>query len=220
MKPVKKIRVLLVDDHPIVREGIQSCLADDPRLEIVGEAADGGEAIRKTRELAPDVVLMDLNLPRVSGLVAAEEIRKHAPGVKVLALTAHKDGEYVRQVVAAGAQGFVLKDATPEELVGAILTVQKGDSFFSPEVATELLKGFVAHGGNLPPVSGAGLSDRERQVLALIAEGHSNKEIAQILGVGVRTVETHRLRLMDKLDIRTIAGLTKYAIAQRITSAT
>jgi two-component system, NarL family, response regulator NreC len=203
-----------VDDHPVVREGIRSYLAEDSRLEVVGEAADGGEAIRKAQQLAPDVVLMDINLPGISGLVATEEIRKNASAVKVLALTAHKNPEYMRQVVA---QGFVLKDATPEELVGAIVAVQNGDSFFSPEAAAGLLKGFVAHGGKMPPIGGAPLSDRERQVLALIAEGHSNKKIADILKVGVRTVETHRLRLMDKLNIRSIAGLTKYAVAQGVT---
>ena len=219
MKSAKKIRILLVDDHPVVREGVRSCLASHPNLEIVGEAADGQDAVHKAEKLTPDVVLMDINIPRVNGLTATAEICRRAPQARVLALTAHHNPEYVQRVIAAGARGYVLKDATPQELMSAIQTIHQGGTFFSPSVANGLLKSFVEQAGqSVPAERSIPLSDRERQVLALIAEGLANKEIADVLGVSVRTVETHRERLMIKLNIHTVAGLTKYAINQGLVS--
>jgi two-component system response regulator NreC len=213
----RKIRLLLVDDHPLVREGIRSCLLPHQQLEIVGEAADGREALVKTKELQPDIVLMDINLPRTSGLEATRLLRQEAPQTKVLILTVHNNKEYVLQIVQAGARGYVLKDTSPLELVEAIEQVNRGEAFFSPEVARFVLDDYVTSSG--PRKSGEEeLSDREREVVASIAEGYGNKAIASKLGLSVRTVETHRARIMRKLNIHSTAGLTKFAISQGIAS--
>ena len=213
----RKIRLLLVDDHPLVREGIRSCLHPHKQLEIVGEAADGREALIKAKELNPDIVLMDINLPRTNGLEATHLLRQEAPQTKVLILTVHNNKEYVLQIVQAGARGYVLKDTSPEELVQAIEQVNRGEAFFSPDVAHFVLNDYVTSSGRRKSGEEE-LSDREREVLALIAEGYSNKSIASNLGLSVRTVETHRARIMRKLNIHSTAGLTKFAISQGMAS--
>jgi two-component system, NarL family, nitrate/nitrite response regulator NarL len=214
MKKTKRIRVLLADDHPVVREGLRSCLADCRQLQFVGEAADGLEAVSKCRSLRPDLVLMDINLPRLSGLAATEQLRRESPGVKVLALTAHKTSEYIHRMVTAGARGYVMKDTSPEELLKAIETVYAGGTYFGPGIVTELVQDLACGTHRAPTTAAGSLSARERQVLTLIADGLSNKEMGSALGVSVRTVETHRERLMAKLKIRTVAGLTRYALAR------
>jgi two-component system, NarL family, nitrate/nitrite response regulator NarL len=206
------IRVLLVDDHPIVRKGLSSCLSINDHIAVIGEAADGQEAIRKAKELSPDVVLMDIDMPRMNGLSATETLRREKPDAKVLILSMHRHPEYVVRILQSGARGYVLKEAAPEELVGAIQSVEAGHTFFSPDIARLALNQFV-HGPGEGPHP-AQLSNREREVLVSIAEGLSNKEIATRLGVGVRTVETHRERIMRKLDIHSVAGLTKFAISK------
>jgi DNA-binding NarL/FixJ family response regulator len=214
-KPGTPLRLLLADDHAIVREGIRSCLSRFPDFKIVGEAATGRETLRLARELQPDLVLMDINMPELTGLEVTEILRREMPGLKILTLTVHNHREYVLQIVRVGATGYILKDASPTELVTAIRKVAAGEAYFSPEVAGFVLNDYVSHSGAAAPGSEK-LSERERQVLALIAEGLSNKEIALQLDVGVRTVETHRERIMRKLDIHNVAGLTRYAIAQNI----
>ena len=206
----KKIKVLLVDDHPVVRKGLYSCLANRENLKIVGEAADGAEAIRKVAELSPDIVLMDIYMPQLDGLAVTERLQKEAPQVKVLILSMYSNREYVLRIIKAGARGYVLKDAPPDELVRAIEAVNAGETFFSPAVARIALNQFVSETSRSDPFSR--LSEREREVLARIAAGRSNKEIASDLGIGVRTIETHRERIMQKLDIHSVAGLTKFAI--------
>jgi two-component system, NarL family, nitrate/nitrite response regulator NarL len=213
----KRIRLLLVDDHPVVRKGIGACLAQQEHLEIVGEAADGREALRKARELSPDIILMDIDMPHLNGLAVTEMLRKDLPKIKVLILSMHSNTEYVLRIVHSGARGYVLKEAAPSELVRAIDTVNSGEAFFSPEVARAALNQFVRGGTN---VNASELTAREREVLVLIAEGLSNKEIASQLGVGVRTVETHRERIMRKLNIHSVAGLTKFAISKGLVSLT
>jgi two-component system nitrate/nitrite response regulator NarL len=211
-----KIKVLVVDDHPVVRKGLQSCLARHESVKVVGEASDGDEAVRKARELNPDLILMDISMPRMNGLAVTELLRKESPRTKVLILSVHSNKEYIFRVIQAGAHGYVSKEAPPEELVRAIESVFEGEPFFSEDIARAALNQFVASGGKKEPF--AQLTSRERQVLVLIAEGQSNKEIANRLGIGVRTIETHRERIMRRLDIHSVAGLTKFAIANGMVS--
>ena len=207
-----RIKILLVDDHPIVRKGISSCLARHEHLVIVGEAADGLEALAKAKELLPDLVLMDLDMPNMSGLAVTEVLCRELPQIKVLILSMHRRAEYLHRILHSGARGYVLKEATSEELVKAIETVNAGETFFSPDIARLALNQFVQGSGDGPDLEE--LTHREREVLVLIAEGLSNKEIANNLGVGVRTIETHRERIMRKLAIHSVAGLTRFAIAK------
>lgn len=211
-----RIKVLIVDDHPVVRKGLWSCLDSRPNLKVVGEAVNGHQAIEKILQLAPDVVLMDIAMPEMDGLEVTEKLHKEMPEVKVLILTVQSSRDYVLRMIRAGARGYVLKDAAPDDLVRAIETVNHGEAFFSPPVARIALNQYVSELDQSDPVSR--LSDREREVLILIASGKSNKEIAGDLGIGVRTIETHRERIMRKLEIRSVAGLTKFAIANGLTS--
>ena len=211
-----KIKVLVVDDHPVVRKGLQSCLARQQRVKIVGEASDGDEALKKTRELDPDIVLLDIDLPRMNGLLVTESLRKERSKVKVLVVSVHTNRDFIFRIIQAGAHGYISKVAPPEDLVRAIESVHSGEAFFSPEIARAALTEFVNAGGRQEPL--AQLTVREREVLALIAEGRSNKEVAGRLGIGVRTIETHRERIMRKLKIHSIAGLTRFAILNGIIS--
>jgi two-component system nitrate/nitrite response regulator NarL len=211
-----KIKVLIVDDHPVVRRGLQTCLGKQDRIKLVGEAADGEDALTKTQELEPDVVLMDIDLPRMNGLAVTELLRKHSPDVKVLVLSVHTNKQFIFRIIQCGAHGYVSKEASPDELVRAIESVWKGESFFTPEIAQAALTELVSSGGKARPF--APLTNREREVLALIAQGQSNKEVATKLGIGVRTIETHRERIMRKLGIHTIAGLTRFAIQNGVIS--
>jgi len=205
-------KILLVDDHPVVRKGISSCLARHGHLLIVGEAADGPEAVAKARELLPDIVLLDIDLPQMSGLAVAEVLRKELPNIKVLILSMYQRAEYMPRIFQSGARGYVLKAASPEELVKAIETVTAGECYFSPEVARLALSQFVQGNGHGPDV--AALTNREREVLIQVSGGFCNKEIANNLNIGVRTVETHRERIMRKLAIHSVAGLTRFALAK------
>ena len=206
-----KIRILVADDHPVVRKGLQSCLARQDSLKVVGEASDGDEALEKALALTPDVVLLDISMPRRDGLAVAADLRKEAPHIKVLILSMHGNKEYLFRIIQAGAHGYVSKGASPEELLRAIESVHSGETFFSPEIAQAALNQLVNNRGTKEPF--AQLTSREREVLILIAQGQSNKEIANQLDIGVRTIETHRERTMRRLDIHSVAGLTKFAIA-------
>jgi two-component system nitrate/nitrite response regulator NarL len=183
-------------------------------LKIVGEAADGDEALKKALDLKPHVVLMDVSMPRRDGLAVTQVLRKEAPQIKVLILSVHNKREFIFRIIEAGAHGYVSKEASPEELLRAIESVHEGETFFSPEVAQAALNQLVNNGGK----KDAQLTNREREVLILIAEGQSNKEIANKLGIGVRTIETHRERIMRRLNIHSVAGLTKFAIANGMVS--
>ena len=212
IKATRHIKLLLVDDHPVVRKGISACLARHQHLVIVGEAADGLEAVAKAKALLPDIVLLDIDMPNMTGLAATEVLRQELPQVKVLVLSMHQRAEYLLRILQSGARGYVLKAASSEELLKAIETVSAGEVFFSPEIAHLALNQFVQGNGDGPDL--AELTNREREVLTLVAEGLSNKEIGNDLGVGVRTVETHRERIMRKLAVHSVAGLTRFAIAK------
>jgi two-component system nitrate/nitrite response regulator NarL len=201
-----------VDDHPVVRKGISACLARHSHLVIVGEAADGLEAVAKAKELLPDIVLLDIDMPNMNGLAATEVLRRELPQVKVLILSMHQRADYLIRILQSGAWGYVSKEASSEDLVNAIETVNAGEAFFSPQIAHLALNQFVKGNGDGPDL--AELTNREREVLTLVAGGLSNKEIANHLGVSVRTVETHRERIIRKLAIHSVAGLTRFAIVK------
>jgi len=206
--------VLLADDHPVVRWGLSCCLTPHEQLVVVGEAADGLEALRKAKELCPDVVLMDVDMPQLNGLAATEILQRERPEIKVLLVSMHSYAGQMPRIVQSGARGFILKDIKPPELVAAILRVAAGETCFSPDAARQALTHFAQ--SCRPDSPAAALTSRERQVLAGIADGLSNKQLASRLGISARTIETHRNHIMHKLDIHTIAGLTRFAIAQGI----
>jgi DNA-binding NarL/FixJ family response regulator len=205
------LRVVLADDHAVVREGLKALIGAQPGMELVGEAADGRSACRLVEQLLPDVVVMDVSMPGMSGAQAAEELRRACPRVKVLALTVHEDKGYLRQLLEAGAAGYVLKRAAAEELVHAIRTVAAGGVYLDPALAGKVVGSFVRK----PPgagAAGADLSEREAEVVSLVAAGHSNKEIAGRLELSVKTVETYKARSLEKLGLSSRADLVRYAL--------
>jgi len=214
---MRKIKVLIVDDHTLVREGIRALLALAADIEVVSEAANGKEALEKVKEFAPDVVLMDLAMPVMSGLEATRRIRREFPRTKVLAVTQYDDSEYVVPLIEAGARGFVTKMAAFSQLASAIQAVYKGDSFLSPSAAAALIdecqlktsvEGEKDHYQEL--------TDREREVLKLVVEGHTAREIADMLVVSPKTVEWYKSSLMNKLNIHNRTDLIKFAIRKRV----
>ena len=208
-----KLSIVLADDHTILREGLRALLTADSNFEIVGEARDGREAVRCVEKLGPDLLLMDLSMPRMSGMDAIREIKKRYPETKIIALTVHKTEEYLLTTLQAGADGYVLKDATHDELMVAIKNVMGGKSYLSPGVSEKVIEGYLEGKENTRSLSSwESLSQREREVLKLIAEGYKNKEIADDLCISLKTVEKHRANLMKKLDLHNAAALTVYAM--------
>ena len=211
----EKIRIVLAEDHTILREGLRALLTADPDFEIIGEAADGRQAVRLVEKQIPDLILMDLSMPRMTGMDAIREIKKRYPQTKIIALTVHKTEEYLLTTLQAGADGYVLKDATHDELTMAIESVLDGKTYLSPGVSGKVIEGYLEGKERQIPASTLGLlSQREREVLKLIAEGYKNKEIATDLCISLKTVEKHRANLMKKLDLHNAAALTAYAIEQ------
>jgi DNA-binding NarL/FixJ family response regulator len=212
-------RVLIAEDHPIFREGLRALLPANLGFEIVAEVEDGIDAVRCVEELMPDLVLMDLSMPRMSGIEAIREIRKLSAEIKILALTVHTDEEYIVAAFDAGADGYVLKDAKRAEVVAAIEAVMLGKPYLSPGISGMVIKGFLK--GARAPQAGAPdspLTQREIEVLKLIAEGCSNKTVAERLFISVKTVERHRANLMAKLDLHSPQALTSYALEKRLIS--
>ena len=211
-----KIDVLVVDDHLVVREGIKMVLGTDPDLEVVGEASSGEEAVERVQELKPSVVTMEVALPGLSGFDATREIREMDPDVKVLALSMHDSEAYVFQMLQAGAAGYLLKRASAEEVIQAVKAAHRGETVLHPSVARMLVSDYVARVERGQEDSYDSLSERERQVLKLIAEGKTNKDIAQVLFLAVKTVQAHRANLMRKLGMHDRTELVKYAIRKGI----
>jgi two-component system response regulator NreC len=212
------VRVLLAEDHTIVRKGLRSLLEGGPGMAVVGEAEDGREAVRMAEQLRPDVVLMDLSMPGLNGLEATRQIKSRVPEVKVLVLTRHANEEYVFQILRAGASGYVVKKAAPDELASAIWAVYRGDSYLSPAISKTVIEAYIEHAERMVESTYDRLTDREREVLQLIAEGHSSREIAERLCISEKTVRTHRANLMGKLDLHSTAELTQYAIHKGLVS--
>ncbi len=214
------IRVLLVDDHTILREGIKSLLAEHEHLRVVGEASDGREAVEKAAELEPDVVLMDISMPELNGIQATKAIKEQSPDTKVLILTMHDEEGYIYPIFKAGASGYVVKRTATRELVSAVEAVMQGNTIMHPSVAEAL----IYENGAKPDAAGAdpdiydGLTERELEVLTLIAEGLTNREIADELYISIKTVQAHRANIMEKLDMHDRVALTKYAIKKGLIS--
>ena len=233
------MKVLLADDHRIVREGLKSLLSSQPDLEVVAEASDGRQAVEMARELSPDVVVMDVAMPQLNGIEATRQLAADENGMKIVALSMHSDRRYVSEALKAGASGYVLKDGAFDELISAIRAVVSDRVYLSPRVAGVVVEDYVrrlptrgsngngnggaAHAGTEDPHAARRgafdtLTPREREVLQLMAEGYATKEVAHRLQVSVKTVETHRRQIMDKLDMHSVAELTKYAIREGLTT--
>jgi DNA-binding NarL/FixJ family response regulator len=209
---MSEVRVFLADDHAVVREGLKAMINTQSGITVVGEAADGLSACEQVAELRPDVVVMDVSMPGLTGSQATERLKQECPLVKVLALTVHEDKGYIRQLLAAGAAGYVLKRAAPEELVHAIRVVAAGGVYLDPTMAGKVVGGFVQRNPQDNSAPNLALSDRESEVARLTAAGHSNKEIAIHLGVSVKTIESYKARAMSKLDLATRVDVVRYAL--------
>ncbi|MFL5303274.1 MAG: response regulator [Anaeromyxobacteraceae bacterium] len=209
---MKPLRVLLADDHALVRAGLRALLAELPDVEVVGETGDGQEALRLLGEKKPDVALVDISMPGLNGIEVAVRARKEHPATRIVILSMHVDDEFVRRALAAGAAGYLVKNADRSELELALRAVARGDTWLSPAISRSVAAAYARGGQSRPAGPFEVLSPRQREVLQLIAEGLSTKEIASRLDLGVKTVETHRAELMERLGIHGVAGLVRYAI--------
>jgi DNA-binding NarL/FixJ family response regulator len=208
-----KIRVVIVEDHKLFREGLKSLLADKDDLEVVGEAGDGLAAIRTVKRCQPDMILLDLSMPKMNGISVMKEIKGQYPEIKIMALTIHESDQYVLEAFEAGADGYCLKDAGRNELMVAVDSVLQGKRYISPTISDNVLEGYLTGRKKLKSkTSWDTITQREREVLKLLGEGYQNKEISDMLHISVKTVEKHRANIMNKLDLHNAAALTAYAI--------
>jgi len=210
---MEKTRILLAEDHAILREGIRSLLESVPDIEIVGEAEDGREAVAQARHLQPDIIVIDLSMPYLNGTEAIRQIKQRDPQIRVIVMTVHRSDEHVRAALDAGADAYLLKDESRRDLLAAITSVSVGGTYLSPKICAKVVSGYLGRGS----AQGVGvtwdtLTFRERQVVKLVAEGCKNREIAESLSLGIKTVEKHRANVMRKLNLRSAADLTAYAI--------
>jgi DNA-binding NarL/FixJ family response regulator len=205
---MKRIRILLADDHAVVRQGFKMILSEQPDMEIVAEAGNGREAVESAERLKPDIAVMDVAMPELNGIEATRRLSQVAPHTRVLALSMHKDSVYVREILRAGARGYLLKDSPAEELVSAVRAVASGEGYLSPAVSNAVLDDYRKHVTD--PIDL--LSSREREVLQMLAEGKTNKEIATVLTLSVYTVDAHRGRIMEKLNVHSINELVRFAV--------
>lgn len=216
---MEKMKVLLAEDHTVVRQGLRALLAAEEDIDIVGEAENGRQAVQMVKRLEPDVVVMDIAMPVLNGLEATRQISRATPNTKVLVLSSYNDDEYVQQVTEAGAAGYLVKQSAANDLIKAIREVYRGNAFFSPSIAKRLrdqCRDALANGRTTGPKRPDHLTTREAEVLQLIAEGRANKQIASELCISIKTVEKHRQQVMNKLNIHDVAGLTRHAIAKGI----
>lgn len=213
----KTIRILLADDHKILRSGIRGLLESEPDIKVVAEAEDGRTAVKLSRDLTPDVIFMDISMHDMNGIEATHQIMGHSPKAKVIILSMHSGQKFVSEVFKAGASGYLLKDCDFSEIMSAIRAVISGETYLCPQIATVLRNDYLQKIFQTETSSASALSPREREVLQLMAEGKSTKEIAFSFNLSVKTVEVHRQRIMEKLDIHSIAELTKYAIREGLT---
>jgi len=211
---MSNIRVLLADDHTIVRQGLRALLDSQEDIEVVGEAENGRQAFEKTKQIVPDIVVLDITMPNLNGIEATRQIKKLKPEIKVIVLTVHDNEEYVHQVLQAGASGYLLKESAVSDLVSAINAVKKGDIFLSPTISKVVVKDYIKHTDRESRAFDSldVLTSREREVLQLIAEGHTNREVARLLKLSVKTVDVHRAHIKEKLQIHDTAGLIKYSL--------
>ena len=213
-----KIKILLVDDHQILRDGIRSLVKGYDDMEVIGEAADGREALDMVEKLSPDVVIMDISMPDLNGIDATRMIINEAPDVKVIALSMHHDKQFVSEIFKAGASGYLIKDSAFDELEHAIRIVISGQTYINPQIASLVVESLVNQSVTPNPKSFSLLTEREREVLQLIADGKSTKQIAIDLNVSSKTIESHRRQVMGKLNVRSVADLTKFAIREGLTT--
>jgi len=211
-------KVLLVDDHAIIREGLRSLLEKQPDMEVVADADDGRKAIELVRELSPDIVIMDVTMPGLNGIEATRLVAAELPNVKIVALSIHSQRRFVADMLSAGAVGYILKECLFDELLQAISVVASGGRYLSPKIAEVVVEDYVKHLSNISDSPLSALTGREREVLQLVAEGKSTKEIALELHVSTKTIEANRRRIMDKLGVNSIAELTKYAVREGLTT--
>ena len=218
VKKNKRVKILLVDDHQILRSGLRELLGQKTDFEVVAEAENGREAIKLCRELLPNIVIMDITMPDLNGMDATRQIVEECPGTKVIILSVHSEQRFVAEVIKAGASGYILKDCDFNEIISAIDTVSSDRIYLCSPIATVVRNDYLKHLTKAETESSSALTAREREVLQLIAEGKSTKEIAFSFHLSVKTVEAHRQRIMEKLEIHNIADLTKYAIREGLTS--
>jgi DNA-binding NarL/FixJ family response regulator len=210
---VAKHQILIVENHALLRAGLRALLAANPDFDVVGEAANGHDAIHAARTLQPTLILMDISMPGMNGIEAMIDIKRRLPSVRIIVITIHREDEYIHASLRAGADGYLLKDAGNEEFQAAVRSVAAGHVYLSPAVSGDIVQGYLGGAGAQPKAGAlAELSHRERQVLKLVAEGHRNKYIAEYFSLSVRTVEKHRSNLMQKLDLHNSSMLTSYAI--------
>ncbi|MCC6585355.1 MAG: response regulator transcription factor [Bryobacterales bacterium] len=215
----EEIRILLADDHSIVRRGLKAALEEDATLRVIGEAANGREAVQLAEQLTPDVAILDIAMPQLNGIDAAAQMQKASPATRVVILSVHSDESYVLRALTSGARGYLLKDSAETEVVSAVHAIHQGNSWFSPAIAKTLLEEHVRYLRKRGLEDSYDLlTDREKQVLQLLAEGRSNKEVANLLQLGLSTVETHRMNLMQKLNLHSTAEIVLYAVRKRLVS--
>lgn len=213
------VQVLIVDDHEIMREGMTALLRKYSQFEVVGQATDGRQALEMASQLKPDVIIMDVGMPNLNGVDATKKLISTYPDLKIMALSAHSDGAIVAKMIKAGASGYMLKESAFDELIEGLNTLLDGRTFLCNKISKVVFSDYVGMVTNPMAKSGDGLSSREREVLQLVAEGHTTKEIAEVLKLSTKTIDSHREHIMQKLGIRNIAGLTKYAIREGLTSS-